>query len=198
MPRLTQVTDDPTGLLDKVRQQLGRVPNLYATMANGPAALDGYLALRSHLVKGKLTARLREQLALLVAEENGCDYCVAAHTFRGKLMKLTDGELLATRVAEDADPHAEAVLRLARDVMRTRGKVDDATLAEIRAAGVTDAEVAEVVAHVALNVLSNYFNHLAQPELDFPAAPALDSVAAPGSDFPTVLAAADRAEEVVR
>lgn len=197
MPRLTQVTDDPTGLLDKVRQQLGRVPNLYATMANGPAALDGYLALRSHLVKGKLTARLREQLALLVAEENGCDYCVAAHTFRGRLMKLTDGELLATRVAEDADPHAEAVLRLARDVMRTRGKVDDATLAEVRAAGVTDAEVAEVVAHVALNVLSNYFNHLAQPELDFPAAPALDSAAAPGSDFPTVLAA-DRAEEVAR
>ncbi|MEV6964666.1 carboxymuconolactone decarboxylase family protein [Hamadaea sp. NPDC051192] len=174
MPRLTQVTDDPTGLLDKVRQQLGRVPNLYATMANGPAALDGYLALRSHLVKGKLTARLREQLALLVAEENGCDYCVAAHTFRGKLMKLTDDELLATRVAEDADPHAEAVLLLARDVMRTRGKVDDATLAEVRAAGVTDAEVAEVVAHVALNVLSNYFNHLAQPELDFPAAPSLE------------------------
>ncbi|NUR71535.1 MAG: carboxymuconolactone decarboxylase family protein [Hamadaea sp.] len=178
MPRLAQVTDDPTGLLDRVRQQLGKVPNLYATMANGPAALDGYLALRGHLVKGKLTARLREQLALLVAQENGCDYCVAAHTFRGKLMKLTDEELLATRVAEDANPHAEAVLRLARDVMRTRGKVDDGTLAEVRAAGVTDAEIAEVVAHVALNVMSNYFNHLAQPELDFPAAPELGSPAA--------------------
>ncbi|MEV0270325.1 MAG: carboxymuconolactone decarboxylase family protein [Hamadaea sp.] len=173
MPRLNPVTDDPSGLLDKVSEQLGRVPNLYATMANGPAALEGYLALRGHLVKGKLRARIREQLALLVAQENGCDYCVAAHTFRGKLMKLTDEELLATRVAEDADPHAEAVLRLAREVMRTRGKVDDATLAEVRAAGVTDAEAAEVVAHVALNVLSNYFNHLAQPELDFPAAPAL-------------------------
>ena len=180
MPRLAQVTDDSTGLLDKVRQQLGRVPNLYATMANGPAALDGYLALRGHLVKGKLNARLREQLALLIAQENDCDYCVAAHTFRGKLMKLSDEELLATRLAEDADPHAEAVLRLARSVLRTRGKVDEETLAEVRAAGVTDAEIAEVVAHVALNVLSNYFNHLAQPELDFPAAPELGSPAERG------------------
>ncbi|GHJ44502.1 alkyl hydroperoxide reductase AhpD [Catellatospora sp. TT07R-123] len=173
MPRLPQLTEDTTEQLAQVRAQLGRVPNLYAAMANGPAALAGYLALRHELTRGALTARLREQLALLVAQDNGCDYCVSAHHLRGRMMKLSDEELAATRHADDRDPHAAAVLGLAREVMRTGGRVSDASLAAARAAGVTDAELAEIVAHVALNTLSNYFNHLAQPELDFPPAPAL-------------------------
>ncbi|GLZ80119.1 alkyl hydroperoxide reductase AhpD [Actinorhabdospora filicis] len=173
MSRLPQLTGAP--VLDQVKAQLGRVPNLYAAMANGPAALTGYLALREHLQDGVLTPRLREQLALLVAQENGCDYCVAAHTYRGeKLLKMTPAELAATRHGDDADPHAAAVLAVAREAVRAQGRVDDATLTAARAAGVTDAELAEIVAHVALNVLSNYFNHLARPELDFPAAPALE------------------------
>lgn len=176
MSRLPQLKEDPDGLLPKVKAQLGRVPNLYATMANGPAALTGYLALREQLLTGVLSERLREQLALFIAQENGCDYCVAAHTFRGqKLLKMTDTEIAATRVADDADPHAAAILTVAREVMRTKGRVDDDTLDAARAAGVTDAELAEIVAHVALNVLSNYFNHLAKPDLDFPAAPRLEA-----------------------
>ncbi|MFF5209221.1 carboxymuconolactone decarboxylase family protein [Streptosporangium sp. NPDC000396] len=168
MPRLPQLTDEPTGLLDETRRQLGRVPNLYAALANGPAALSGYLAMRDHLTKGVLTVRLREQIALLVAQDNGCTYCVSAHTMRGKRLGLTDEELTQTRDARDTDPHADAILRITREIMRTAGRVDDETLAAARSAGVTDAELAEIVAHVALNTLSNYFNHLAQPELDFP------------------------------
>ncbi|MDJ0347372.1 carboxymuconolactone decarboxylase family protein [Streptomyces sp. H10-C2] len=169
MPRLPQLTEDPTGLLDRTKAQLGRVPNLYAALANGPAALAGYLAMREELTRGALGPRLREQIALLVAQENGCTYCVSAHTLRGSRMGLGESELRRTReAADDTDPHADAVLSLTREVVRTHGRVDDATLARVRAAGVTDAELAEVVAHVALNTLSNYFNHLAQPELDFP------------------------------
>jgi alkylhydroperoxidase family enzyme len=88
-------------------------------------------------------------------------------------MKLSERQLMDTRNASDDDHHVAAVLDMAREVMRTKGKVSDQKLAEARAAGVTDAELAEVVAHVALNTLSNYFNHLAEPELDFPAAPEL-------------------------
>ncbi|MDQ1006055.1 putative peroxidase-related enzyme [Streptomyces sp. V4I23] len=169
MPRIPQLAEDASELLDKTRRQLGRVPNLYAALANGPAALAGYLAMREHLTRGVLSARLREQLALLVAQENHCTYCVSAHTLRGSRLGLTDEELARTRQAsDDSDPHADAVLRLARDIMDTQGRVDDGVLADARQAGVTDAELAEIVAHVALNTLSNYFNHLAQPDLDFP------------------------------
>lgn len=169
MPRMPQLSEDPSGLLDQTRRQLGRLPNLYAAMANGPAALAGYLALRDHLGRGVLPARLREQLALLAAQENHCTYCVSAHTLRGRRLGLTDGELARTReAADDTDPHADAVLRIAREVMRRGGRVEDTMLADARRDGVTDAELAEIVAHIALNTLSNYFNHLAQPDLDFP------------------------------
>ncbi|MGW2424317.1 carboxymuconolactone decarboxylase family protein [Streptomyces sp. NPDC001709] len=169
MPRMPQFTADSSGLLDETHRQLGRVPNLYAALANGPAALGGYLALRDHLARGVLRTRLREQLALLVAQQNHCTYCVSAHTLRGHKLGLTDEQLTRTRqAADDTDPHADAILHLAREIMRTGGQVEDKALADARAAGVTDAELAEIVAHIALNTLSNYFNHLAQPDLDFP------------------------------
>ncbi|MFE5504936.1 carboxymuconolactone decarboxylase family protein [Amycolatopsis japonica] len=166
MPRIPQLTEHPS--LTDVRAQLGRVPNLYAAMANGPAALSGYLALRDALTRGELTARERELLALFTAQRNECGYCLAAHTFRGEKMRIPAEELDKAREAESPDPHTRAVLRLADAVMAHRGRVPDERLAEARADGVTDAQVAEVVAHIALNVLSNYFNHVAEPDLDFP------------------------------
>jgi uncharacterized peroxidase-related enzyme len=173
VPRMPQLTEDPSGLLEQTRRQLGRLPNLYAALANGPAALAGYLAMRDHLSHGVLSARLREQLALLVAQENHCTYCVSAHTLRGQKMGLTDDQLIRTReAADDTDPHAHAVLQLAHEIMRTGGRVEDKALGDARQAGVNDAELAEIVAHIALNTLSNYFNHLAQPDLDFPEVPA--------------------------
>ncbi|HTJ32731.1 MAG TPA: carboxymuconolactone decarboxylase family protein [Dactylosporangium sp.] len=170
LPQLTAETADEQQreLLGETQRQLGRVPNLYAALANGPAALRGYLALRDALAHGVLRLRVREQLALLVANDNHCAYCVAAHTFRGGKLGMSGEQLAATRRAEDDDPHTAAILRVAREVRRTGGDVGDDLLAEVRAAGVTDAELAEVVAHVALNTLSNMFNHLARPELDFP------------------------------
>ncbi|GAA2788438.1 carboxymuconolactone decarboxylase family protein [Kitasatospora sp. CM 4170] len=185
MPRIPQLTPDAAeadrrDLLEATRKQLGRVPNFYASLANGPAALRGYLALRDALTGGVLGERLREQLALLIAQENGCLYCVSAHTMRGgRLLRMTDDELLATRRAEDADPHARAVLQVAAAVVREHGRVDDELLARARKDGVTDAELAEIVAHVALNTLSNYFNHLAEPDLDFPAVASMDPAQAP-------------------
>ena len=125
--------------------------------------------LEDETIEFKAGARIREQLALLIAQENHCTYCVSAHTLRGSRLGLTDAELARTREAsDDSDPHADAVLRLTREIIHTRGRVDDAALADARNAGVTDAELAEIVAHIALNTLSNYFNHLAQPDLDFP------------------------------
>ncbi|KAA2253948.1 carboxymuconolactone decarboxylase family protein [Solihabitans fulvus] len=171
MPQLTAETanDEQRALLEDTNRQLGRVPNLYAAMANGPAALKGYLAMRDALVAGSFRARVREQLALLIAQENECGYCVAAHTMRGGKVGLSEEQLLATRRAESDDPHTTAVLQVAREAMRSGGRLTDDVVEQARAAGVTDAELAEIIGHIALNVFSNYFNHLAQPDLDFPA-----------------------------
>jgi len=168
-------TIDPThasgttkDLLDLTQAQLGRVPNLYRTMANAPAALNGYLSFRAALVGGELNNHLREQLALLIAEENACEYCVSAHVFRGQKLGLSADEIAANRQAGASDPTTAAALQFARAVTRARGAVSDRELSEVRAAGWSDAAIAEIVAHVALNTFSNYFNHVAQPALDFP------------------------------
>lgn len=173
MPRLPQLNDPESAtpaahLLEATHRQLGRLPNLYRTMANSPAALAGYLAFRAALVDGVLTVALREQLALLIAELNSCGYCVAAHHLRASKLGLSPDELTAIRSARHHDPHTQAAPRFAAAVATDGGDVTDHDLAAARAGGLTDAELAEVVAHVALNIYSNYFNHVAQPELDFP------------------------------
>ncbi|GAA2104763.1 carboxymuconolactone decarboxylase family protein [Kitasatospora saccharophila] len=173
MSRLTQLTaetasEEQRELLEGTLKQLGKIPNLYAAMANGPAALRGYLALRGALVGGSFGNREREQLALFIAQRNNCTYCVSAHTMRGGKVGLTQDELLATRRGTDADPRMDQVLRLTASMMDTGGRVTDEEIEAAHRAGVTDAEISEIVAHIALNVLSNYFNHVAQPDLDFP------------------------------
>ena len=179
-PTDTAADAEREALLAEVESQLGRVPNLYRAMAEAPAALRGYLAMRGALLTGRLGARQRELIALLVAQENDCDYCIAAHTFRGERMGISAADLLAARRAESPDVRTAAILRLARAVVRARGAVGDDAVAAAREQGVSDAEMAEVVAHVALNSLSNYFSRLAEPELDFPPAPSRDGGSAAG------------------
>jgi uncharacterized peroxidase-related enzyme len=168
-PVLTGSDDhDANDLLEKTRAQLGKVPNLYASLANAPAALRGYLDFRAALVRGRLSPALRELLALLVADDNGCAYCVAAHTFRGGKMGITPDALAAARRATADDPKNAAALAFARAVVESRGRVKDAHVEAARAAGCTDGEILEIVPHVALNTFSNYVSHVAEPVLDFP------------------------------
>jgi len=162
-------------LLDAVKAKLGIVPNMTRAMAVSPSVLDGYLGLSGALGHGVLPARVREQLALDVGEENHCDYCVSAHSAIGKRVGLTDQDLLDSRRGTSADPQTDALLRFARTVVAKRGVVDDADVAAVRDAGYGDAEIAEVVAHVALNVFTNYFNNVAGTAIDFPRAPALSA-----------------------
>jgi uncharacterized peroxidase-related enzyme len=174
--RITPVTPSEAGgrakeLLVAVHAKLGVTPNLMKTLAHSPAALEGYLSLNAALATGLLPAGVREQVALLVAQANGCAYCVAAHTLLGKHAGLTSDQAVAARRGQGDDPKGRAVLILARQVLERRGDVTDAQLAAARSAGITDGEVAEVVCHVALNVLTNYFNVLARTEVDFPPVP---------------------------
>jgi len=156
-------------LLEAVKKQLGVVPNLFRLVANSPAALEGYLGLNGALGKGSLDARTRERIALAVAEINGCSYCLSAHTYLGKnLAKLDDAELAANRRGVSNDPQADAAVRFAVKVMNNRGHVSDADLSAVRMAGYSDAQIVEIVLHVALNTLTNYVNEVAKTDIDFP------------------------------
>ena len=156
-------------LLEAVKKQLGIAPNLFRMVSNSPAALEGYLGLSGALGKGTLPAATRERIALVVAEINGCDYCLSAHTYLGKnLAKLDDIEITANRNGSSNDPKADAAVKFAATVARERGQVSDADFSAVKAAGYDDAQVIEIVQHVALNIWTNYINIVAQTEIDFP------------------------------
>jgi uncharacterized peroxidase-related enzyme len=164
----SQATGHAKELLDAVQAKLGVTPNMMKTLAHSPAALEGYLSLNNTLARGVLPAKVREQIALAVSQENGCEYCVAAHTLLGGKAGLKPDQLIAARKGESGDAKTHAELELARQIVEARGNISDAQLAAAREAGISDPEITEVVAHVALNVLTNYFNVLARTDVDFP------------------------------
>ncbi len=164
------------GLLEAVKQQLGFAPNLFRLVGVNPAALEGYLGLSGALSKGVLPAQTRERIALAVAEVNRCNYCLSAHTYLSKnLAKLDDAEIAANRSGTSNDVKADAAVRFAAKVTTLRGHVSDADFAAVQAAGYTDAQIIEIVQHVALNSWTNYFNNVFHTEIDFPVVTARES-----------------------
>lgn len=158
-------------LLQQVTKLLGSAPNVFRLAAVSPAALEGYLGMFGALGKGRLPAATRERIALALAEYNGCGYCLSAHTYLGKtLAKLTYDEIAANRAGRSNDFKADAAVVFAVKVVKSRGHVSDDDLAAVRAAGYDDAQIVEVVQHVALNVWTNYLNEVAKTDIDFPVA----------------------------
>lgn len=155
-------------LLDAVKGKLGVVPNMMRTLAQSPAALDGYLAFSGALAKGAFSGKLREQIALAIGQANKCQYCISAHTLIGKKSGLTEAEVAAARGGESSDPKSAAVLRLALAINRHNGHVKDSDVSAATMAGLTEADIAETIANVALNVYTNWFNHVTDPVIDFP------------------------------
>lgn len=178
MPRIAPVDPERAegkakALLEAVKKQNGGVPNLLRALAAAPAALEAYLGFSSALARGSLRARTREAIALAVSEANRCEYCLAAHTALGKGAGLSEAEMAAARRGDLADAKERGAVALARRIVETEGWASDEDLAAARSAGLSEGEVAEVVANAALTIFTNYFNHVAGTELDFPAAPAL-------------------------
>lgn len=155
-------------LLDAVKASLGVTPNMTTTMARS-SVLAGWLDLNRALRKGSISAADGERIALGVAEANECSYCLSAHTYLGSnVARLSADEIELARHFRSADTTAAAVLSFAEAVLRTRGGVSDADVEAARRAGLTDAQLGDIVGHVALNVLTNYFNRAFQVDVDFP------------------------------
>ena len=165
--------DSATGkgaeLLAQVQKSLGLTPNMTKVMANSPTLLKSYLALSGAVSGGALPAAVRERLAISTAQRNGCEYCLSAHTYIGaNIAKVDPAELDSARRGQSNDPHVAALLRLSNDIAENAGDVDDADVKAAREAGVTDEEIGEIVANLALNILTNNFNVLAHVDNDWP------------------------------
>ena len=164
----TEATGKTKQLLDAVQAKLGMTPNLMKTLAAAPAALEAYLNFGAALTTGHLDAKLREQIALTVAQANSCEHCLSAHTAIGKMVGLKPEEIAASREARSADAKRAAGLQFAQALVVQRGEVTDSAIAQVKEAGYSEGDIAEIVANVAINIFTNYFNHVARTDVDFP------------------------------
>ncbi len=162
-------------LLEAVEAKMGKVPNLLGTLAHAPAALQSYLSQSEALGGGLLSAQERELIALAIGEANGCDYCLAAHTMIGGMQGLDGEAMLSARNGQGADEKLTQLVQFSREVTLTRGRPEASSVSAFLGAGWTEGHLIEVIAAVALNTLTNYTNHIANTDVDFPAAPKLQS-----------------------
>jgi uncharacterized peroxidase-related enzyme len=155
-------------ILDAVHKQLGVVPNMFRLIAQSPAALQGFTANNGALARA-LDVKTRERIALAVAQVNGCDYCLSAHSYLGlNLAKISPEEVALNRKGESGDTRANAAVRFAAKVVRERGHITEADVAAVREAGYSDGQIVEILAVTAENVFTNLLNVVAKTEIDFP------------------------------
>lgn len=166
--KISDADGQTAATLEAVKAKLGGVPNLLATLANSPAALQGYLQLSETLGAGQLTARQREIVALATAQENACGYCLSAHSFIGKAVGLSEDDIRLARAGTASSIRDAAIASFARQLVKASGRLDARAVSQARADGLSDGVVLEIIANVALNVLTNYTNHVAGTVIDFP------------------------------
>jgi uncharacterized peroxidase-related enzyme len=168
---LVSANDTPAGsraLLDAVHGAFGATPNMFRAVAHSPAALQAMWGFFGALGGGSIPAKLGEQIAVAVADRNACEYCLAAHTALGRKAGASSAEMSAAQAGESTDPATAAALRFALKLVEQRGQVSDADVGAMRAAGFDDGQVVEVLAHVALNLFTNYVNVAFAVPVDFP------------------------------
>ena len=180
MPRLPAINpDQATGqaqhLLQSVESELGFAPNIIRTMANSPTVLQGYLDFSNALSNGNLSPKLREQVALAVSEVNDCQYCLAAHSAIGRSVGLSEEAIGDSRRGESPDTKEATVLAFTRNVVENRGWVSDEDVARLCKVGFSQGDIVELIANISLTLFTNYFNHVAETEVDFPAVSELEA-----------------------
>jgi len=168
IPTLDDAPEASKPALNAIQKSLGVVPNLFRLLAKSPAALAAFTGLSGALAK-TLDVKTRERIALAVAQVNGCDYCLSAHTYLAlNLAKISPEEIALNRKGASGDEKANAAVSFAAKVARERGHVTENDLAAVRAAGFTDAQIVEIVGLVAENTFTNYLNEVVKTDIDFP------------------------------
>lgn len=160
---------DRKALLTQIHGAFGATPNMFKAVANSPAALQSMWGAFGALGGGVIPAKLGEQIAVAVADRNACEYCLAAHTALGRKAGASAEEMAAAQGGDATDPKTAAALRFALKLVEARGQVSDGDVQAVRAAGYSDQEIVEILAHVALNLFTNYVNVAFAVPVDFPA-----------------------------
>ena len=163
-----EATGETRELLDAVKQKLGMVPNFLSVFAHSPKALAAFLGLYENIGQGVLEPEIGERIALSIGESNGCQYCVSAHTAIAKKTGLNNDEIANAREGYASDPKANAAVKLASVLNEKRGSITTMEFAQAKKAGLSDAEIVEIITHVGLNFLTNVLAKAAQVEIDFP------------------------------
>jgi AhpD family alkylhydroperoxidase len=161
------------GIFEGMKKQMGMVPNVYAAIGNSGLALKAVMAIQENLGEGEFDGKEQEAIALSVAEANACDYCLSAHTAVGKMKGLTEDQTIAIRNGSIEDHKLKALSDLAKAITETRGFPDQKFFDAFFDAGYNQAALSELIVLVALNTITNYTNHIAKTEIDFPVAPSL-------------------------
>ena len=155
-------------LLDAIQGQLGMVPNFLKVFANSPVALQAFLGLHGVANAGSLSPQTRERIALALAQQNTCEYCLSAHTAIGRKAGLTGDEIAAARAGSSEDAKAAVAVKLARSLVEHKGEISTAELIEAREAGYSDADIVEIITHVGMNLLTNILGKASRVDIDFP------------------------------
>ncbi|BBB28150.1 carboxymuconolactone decarboxylase family protein [Neptunomonas japonica] len=155
-------------LLDAIQSQLGMVPNFLKIFANSPSALRAFLGLHSIAGEGSLDEQTRERIALALAQQNACQYCVSAHTAIGRKVGLSDSEIDANRAGSSEDAKAAAAVKFAQALAEHSGDITTAELLEVRAAGYSESDIVEIITHVGMNTLTNILGKASRVDIDFP------------------------------
>ncbi|MCE2571271.1 carboxymuconolactone decarboxylase family protein [Motilimonas eburnea] len=163
-----QANPEQQALFAAIEQQLGVVPNFLKVLANSPAALKAFLGLHTIANEGSLTPQTKERIALGLAQQNACQYCVSAHTALGKSVGLSADEMAANREGGSSDSKAAVAVKFAQALAEKKGEVSSAELLALQNAGYSDAEVVEIITHVGMNVLTNILGKASRVEIDFP------------------------------
>ncbi len=152
-------------ILSQIKEGYGFVPNLFAYMAEAPATLEAYLVLNQLIEKTSLTPA-QQQVALLAASvENKCEFCTVAHRAMGKMKQANQQSLDALHNNEKIDDECDAVLAaFTKSVVKNRGRPTEADIKKFLNTGFTKQQIFEVMLVVSIKTLSNYINHLTNPE----------------------------------
>lgn len=178
MSRINPITPEKASakvkdLYAAIQKKMGRIPNIFLNMGNSSAVLEGYLSFSEAANHTSLSPQLREQIALAVGQANHCQYCLSAHTMIAKGAGLSDNDIIKARQAQAPDSKTQAILKFARQAVESKGNLKNQDVAALKAAGITDAELVEIIMVISLNMFTNYFNHITDPIIDFPEAPAV-------------------------
>ena len=151
-----------------LQKKMGRLPNIFQNLGNSPYALKAYINFSEALSHTSLSPKLREQISLVVGQENQCNYCLCAHTAIGKQLGLTDEEIMFARQGRSKDPKTQAILQFVKSVVDNKGHLKDQEFNNLRAQGISDQELTQIMLAINFNMFTNYFNHITEPVLDFP------------------------------